>query len=216
MRRFQAGQTLIETILATFILTTSLVAGLSVAIYVLTAQAVSENQVIATNLAREGIEAVRMMRDTNWLAAEPDPASPDPDATDDLQSCPDLAGDFCYPKAFSAPSFNLAEGNYRLNYNSATRAWSLQSGGSFDLFLQVDGQYTPTVNGTSIYAREISIAYNTASPYTPQNPEVHVKSGALWRGKNCTEFDGSSDLFAVSTPCKVIVEEHLTNWKDYK
>lgn len=216
MRHSQSGQTLVETLLATFILTTSLVAGLSLAIYALTSSAVSENQVIASNLAREGIEAVRMMRDSNWLAAEPDPASPDTDVTDDLQSCVDLSGSFCYPKAFTSPSFALNQGNYRLSYNSSTRVWSLQSGASFDLFLQDDGQYAPTANGVSVYAREISIAYNTANPYTAQNPEVHVKSGVFWRGKNCTEFVGTSDLFAMTTACKVIVEEHLTNWKDYK
>lgn len=211
------GQTLIETLLATFILTTSLVAGLSVAIYTLTASNVSKTQVIATNLAREGIEVVRMMRDSNWLAAEPDPAQADPDVTDDLQSCVDLGGTFCYPKAFASPSYNLGPGSYRLNFDSASRTWSLQGGGiSYSLYLQPDGQYTHTENGSSVFARKIQITHNTAAPYTAQNPEVIVQVGVLWQGKKCTEFDPLADILAVSTPCRVFVEEHLTNWKDYK
>jgi hypothetical protein len=37
-----------------------------------------------------------------------------------------------------------------------------------------------------------------------------------WRGKNCTAFTGTQNLITLSTKCKLIVEEHLTNWKDYK
>lgn len=63
----QAGQTLIETVVAIFILVMGVTAAVGLAIYVLNASTNVTKQIIATGLAREGIEAVKNMRDTNWL-----------------------------------------------------------------------------------------------------------------------------------------------------
>ena len=223
----QEGQTLIETMLAIFILTTSLVAGLGLAIYVLNSQAVSKNQIVATNLAREGIEVIRMFRDSNWLLAEPDPASPDPDLTDDLQSCPDLGGTPCYPKVYDAPFRALnpasypafADANYRLNFNPTTRVWSTDTSDDYSLYLQADKSYSHAQNGQSVFARQVKLSF---APITDgscsavcNNRTLIVKSIVAWRGKNCTEFS-TGDLESLSTSCKILVEEHLANWKDYK
>ena len=214
----EAGQTLIETLLATFILTTSLVAGLSVAIYALTASAVSKNQIIATNLAREGIEAIRMMRDSNWLAAEPDPASVDPDSTDDLQSCAGspMNGAFCYPKVFIAPAYNFnngVSGSFGLTFDSSSRSWSFVS--DYFLFQQSDGSFSRNSNGPWQISRKITFTYLTSGDYSATYPALSVKSIVGWVGKNCTEMNpvnGDPE----TTNCKVIVEEQLTNWKNYK
>lgn len=198
-------------------------AGLSLAIYSLTSSATAKNQVIATNLAREGVEVIRMMRDSNWLLAEPDPTIADPDTTDDVQPCADLANKSCYPKAFDQPFVDLNAGawpafvnaNYRVVYSTGTRSWALQATNTnFDLYLQADGTYSTTVVGNSNFAREIKIVFNTTG-YSAQNPEMIVKSIVAWRAKNCTAF-ASQDLETLSTPCKILVEEHLTNWRDYK
>ncbi len=63
----QAGQTLIETVVAIFILVMGVTAAVGLAIYVLNASTNITKQIIATGLAREGIEAVKNMRDSNWL-----------------------------------------------------------------------------------------------------------------------------------------------------
>src|SRR6185436_5586231 len=95
----QTGQSLIETIAAIFILTMALTAGLGLAIYAFSRSAVSENQVVASNLAREGIDVVRAMRDTNWMESDKkgNPAW-------DLQTCNDIGGKLCYPKAYDGVS----------------------------------------------------------------------------------------------------------------
>lgn len=70
-RRFchseQAGQTLIETLVAIFMLIMGVSAALGLAIFALASSGNITKQIIATGLAREGLEAVKNMRDTNWL-----------------------------------------------------------------------------------------------------------------------------------------------------
>lgn len=63
----QTGQTLIETLAAMFILIMGVSAAVGLAIYAYGSSNAIVKQIIATGLAREGLEAVRNMRDTNWL-----------------------------------------------------------------------------------------------------------------------------------------------------
>lgn len=65
-----SGQSLLEVIVALGVIITGLVGTVMLIIYTLAALNVSESQVVATNLAREGIEVVRSIRDDNWLAME--------------------------------------------------------------------------------------------------------------------------------------------------
>ncbi len=217
---------MIETIVAIFVLTTALVAGVGLAIYAFTISETSQNEIVATNLAREGVEVVRMMRDSNWLASDAKAAQGNP--TYDLQACNDIGNRLCFPRSYDQiPPFNSYDltggsGNKRLAFNSAANTWALDSGGSqdYNLYLQSDGSYSSTVTGTSIFARMINITFNFGGSYPSNNNnsngEMVVKSVVAWRGKNCTAFNGSTNLLTLSTKCKTVVEEHLTNWKDYK
>lgn len=63
----QRGISLIETLVALFILAIGITAALSLVGYVSSITASTKNKIIATNLAREGVEAVRNIRDSNWL-----------------------------------------------------------------------------------------------------------------------------------------------------
>lgn len=67
----QSGQTLIETLVAVFMLVMGVSASLGLAIYALNSSRSVSKQIIASGLAREGIEAVKDMRDTNWLQQNP-------------------------------------------------------------------------------------------------------------------------------------------------
>ena len=64
------GQSLLEMVFAIGILLIVVAAILALATANVVGQKESEFQVIANNLAREGIEAVRNIRDSNWLAGE--------------------------------------------------------------------------------------------------------------------------------------------------
>ena len=211
----QSGQTLIETIIAIFVLVTALTSSLAMGVYVFSSSTLSQNEIVASNLAREGVEVVRMMRDSNWLAADVSA-----DTSFNISICSDIANLLCYPKAYSGPTYNLPAGNQRAIFNTTTGAWTLDSTAAFDLYLDpATKTFTSTSNATApVYARMINISFNTNAPYTNlnSNQEMIVKSVVAWRGKNCPAFATSADLLALSSGFKAVVEEHLTNWKDYK
>lgn len=64
---FESGQTLIETMSAVFILIMGVTSALGLAIYANSSSTMITKQIIATGLAREGVESVKNMRDVNWL-----------------------------------------------------------------------------------------------------------------------------------------------------
>lgn len=61
------GETIIEVLVAILILTGVLIAAFSMLNKSIDANVNVKNRIIALNIAREGIEAVRNIRDTNWL-----------------------------------------------------------------------------------------------------------------------------------------------------
>lgn len=62
----QRGQGLLEATIALGIIITGVVAALTLGIANLSAGVTSESRIVAANLAREGVEVVRNIRDTNW------------------------------------------------------------------------------------------------------------------------------------------------------
>jgi hypothetical protein len=68
--KFQSGrpgQGLLETIVALSVLTTGAVALVSLVISASVSRSFAEGETVAVNLAREGIEVTRSIRDTNWI-----------------------------------------------------------------------------------------------------------------------------------------------------
>src|SRR5581483_10854366 len=63
----EKGQTIIETVAALFILVMGVGAATGLAIYALNSSTNVTKQIIGTGLAREGLEAISNMRDTNWM-----------------------------------------------------------------------------------------------------------------------------------------------------
>ena len=66
----QQGFSLLEVIIATFVITIGIVAVVNLVGSAIGSVAISESQVIATNLCQEGLEVVRNIRDSNWDAGE--------------------------------------------------------------------------------------------------------------------------------------------------
>jgi len=62
-----SGQGIVEVMVAIGVVTVGLVGTLSLTSSSLRFSTTSEKQIVAANLAREGIEVVRNVRDTNWL-----------------------------------------------------------------------------------------------------------------------------------------------------
>lgn len=208
--RYQNGQSLIETIVAIFVLTTGLTSGLSLAIYAFGASANIVEQITATGLAREGIETIRRFRDSNWLAGT-------------LVDCEN--GQKCY-SAWLNQTYDIRGSSgagtvYRIIFNpdSTTSKWTIIPSSPTDdyrlylknsLGISNDSSAAAPLN----YFRKMEIIQqSTAAPYTATSPLLLVRSSVWWHGKNCppvTYLNNPSD-----TPCKIVTEEYLTNWKNY-
>lgn len=167
------GETLVEVLIALVVLIMGAFAGVKLLGLAVINTQVAEERVIATNLAREGLEAVRSIRDTNWLryAGErrhcwnnyDDPAVAVLDCVDaDDDNAPDT------PIAHEQP--------YIVDFDPDTYKWyltavaarldllsSVTGDGSVSYQLQVDpttGLYMHTTTGTGApYFREVYIEY---------------------------------------------------------
>ncbi|MBU0625857.1 hypothetical protein KKF05_06020 [Patescibacteria group bacterium] len=62
------GQSMLEVIVASGIIVTAVSAALTLVQSSINGAKVSEEQIVAYNLAREGVEVARIIRDSNWLA----------------------------------------------------------------------------------------------------------------------------------------------------
>jgi Tfp pilus assembly protein PilV len=63
----QRGFTLMEAIVAIFVIITGIVGVMTLITFTITSAQISKDKLIAAYLAQEGIEIVRNIRDTNWL-----------------------------------------------------------------------------------------------------------------------------------------------------
>lgn len=66
-RKFLTGFTLLEVIIAVFILTTAIGGSFVLVNQTLSLTGVTQSKLIASYLVQEGIEVIRNIRDTNWL-----------------------------------------------------------------------------------------------------------------------------------------------------
>jgi len=66
----QKGVTLLEAIVAIFVITTGLVSALVLIYSSIFGAGQSKNELLASNLAREAAEVIRAKRDSNWLVIE--------------------------------------------------------------------------------------------------------------------------------------------------
>ncbi len=67
---YSSGQGLLEVIVAIGIITASTVTTVALIINTMIVSNISQQQIIAINLAREGVEIIRGIRDTNWLQVD--------------------------------------------------------------------------------------------------------------------------------------------------
>ncbi len=193
---------MVETIVAIGLLTTGIVGGLSLAIYAFSASDRSLNQIVATNLAREGVEAVRNIRDSIWTSGT-------------LQDCSAAlgSGQQCYQPWPAIISGYVSPRSYQIAFQPSTNQWSaaVVSGTAYRLYYdQAQGLYLHSGSGNYIYSRRVDLVSDTVAPFSAGNPRLLVRSNVWWRGKNCPDVTDPA-----ATTCKIVVEEYLTNWKNY-
>jgi type II secretory pathway pseudopilin PulG len=195
------GETLVEVLVALVILIISAVYVVRLFSVASINSELARERVIATNLAREGIEAVRVIRDTNWLRYAGERRicwnNNDPDY------CSDSDGDQVADTPLADQTTYIAElrtADYRWELKEVTASLDLDdgvSGSESEYQLSFDattGLYVHDDTGdTSPYYRQIYIEYldDTGTSLTTTSPAekanvMRVTSRVEWvdRGKH--------------------------------
>ncbi len=144
----ETGQSLVEMIIAIAIILTGLIGAIALTISNLSGSAEAGTMVVATNLAKEGIEVARNIRDANWLK--------------------NLAWDNGLSSGADYTAIAV--------FNPATKQWGLDflpnsiSDAAAKLYLSADNLYlqnsTPPVGNQTIYSRILTfgqICFNTST-----------------------------------------------------
>lgn len=115
--RRTSGETLIEIVIAISVLTTVLASAFTILVQVSATNGNSLNRVVALNLAREGVESVRNIRDTNWLKYSGDRR--------EKWLCFDTVGT---PNACEGDAnISLSGGMYRVDFSDAAGRYFLET-----------------------------------------------------------------------------------------
>lgn len=223
----QQGQTLIETIVAAFILTMGIGAALGLANYSLGVSTNIRNQTIAMGLAREGIEVVKNIRDTNWLR---DTLSDDCYNHVPGQELEDNA--FCYKnwlnpgnggqdmdpgsgvRTFIIQFDDTQSQPWRITPNSSNFGLTASTGGATGISELFYDSMSPVLASaaTSRFARKITISEDNFDPFNEDTGgRIRVTSQVWWEGKNCA----LTDNVVYGNRCLITLETYLTNWKNY-
>jgi type II secretory pathway pseudopilin PulG len=239
----QSGQTLIETMVAVMILVMGVSAATGLAVYALSSSSSVIKQEIAVGLAREGLEAVKNMRDTNWLKTSLSSTCYSFPSGTNYANC---YKEWLYPTGCTG---NGNDKGYCLDpdttvENAGTayildidrdvnhKFWKLTAatGITFGLDINktVDGNfstfYSPHLGGSmgnSGYYRKILFIKDPTGPFAKAGsggaaspgPRVIVKSQVWWFDKKCPVV---ADFSMANSSCRLELQTMLTNWKDYQ
>lgn len=131
------GQGLMEVIVAIAIITTGIAGTITLTYSNLRSNETSFNQIVAANLAREGIEVIRNIRDENWLQGK------------------------TWIQGFKNMTANPTDYDGIINFDKATKRWSvdLTKNGITEgrLYIDADGVYNHTNGTPTPYWRNVEV-----------------------------------------------------------
>lgn len=185
----QRGESIIESLIAIMIIMTSLVGIMVLFSGNIKANQSTKNRIIAINLAREGIEAVRFIRDSNWLIY-----------SNNRRVCwnfnPTTSHLVCNSETNGMNDSPL-NGNYNAILDPNNFKWSLKSdsdGIDLDdnqLYLK-DGFYQHDSTGSAVFTpfmRQIQISYLDAGTTQETNNRIKVVSLVQWDNNQKIELE---------------------------
>ncbi len=226
-RNSERGQTLIETLVAVFILVMGISTAIGLGTYAFKSADDSTRVIVGTSLAREGIEAVKNQRDSNWVAESFL-------IVDTGQECTFDGGTTQQPCSLQWLA-NLGNGTYALDFiaqnagivftptqtSFALRYCPGSSGNPGTYISSTSGAPACANAQTTVYSRKIvlqsSSSYN-GTEYNYTDSDNDVKDGFLsaivtvwWTSRSCPL---TTDPSTLPSSCKTTLELHLTNWQN--
>lgn len=159
----EKGITLVEVIIATFILLVAIIGSYLAFTQILIATSSVSDRLVAAYLTQEGVEVIRNIRDTNWLRQATDPAI----VWDDiLNTCPEAGCQVDYKKGIPGTPITFLDeySNTLLNIDSS----------GFYTYDMVDtGDSMPTT--PTKFKRKITI--------TPDDDKLDVLVEVIWESR---------------------------------
>lgn len=188
-RNHEGGQTLLETIIAIGVILIGILGALVLVVANVQASRQSINRVTAANLAREGIEVVRNLRDGNWLAGKT--ANTNPNSWYEGIVINDSDAFPVMTVTGSVVSWSLNFNDVNFNAGAATCTRDFQTDPDTRVKIAGDERYVQGSAGTNTpYYRVLQI--------TKPAGTLIVKSCVQWTERG--------------TRREVVVEDQLTNW----
>lgn len=213
MIKKRKGETLIEIIIAMGILTIGAFIGGTLITDSLRSTVVNKNYLLAVNLSREGIEAVRAIRDTNWLVF--------PHNTKD---CWDVVDDeLVTPSTCGTSNKFTTQTYYRVNLKAAADAspykWVLEPAGD-------DSAFTPATSTEDRKFYLLAPDSSNANFYRHQadtgTQEYATDGTSFYRAITIEDVDGAEDKVRVTSTInwlergefnEMLTESILTNYQ---
>jgi len=201
LKNDQSGQSLIELIVSIAVITIGLFSVWFLFLVNFNAVKESEMRIVAANLAREGVEITKNVRDSNWLRM--------------ARNTPDETSLWLWDRG-------LADGSYTVDYKSGLFEVT-DSSQTGKLFYGIDGYYSvQPSNKASFFSRFItltSICCNDSNPedlkcddtayFSPTDsggcPNNTLKIGINISSRVTWSYSGQ--------PRQLIVEDQLFNWR---
>ncbi len=136
----QSGFTVLELIVVMFIISLGLIGVLSLAVQNIKVSGLNKNELIASQLAQEGLELVRSIRDKNWLTS---------------------GNDWKLGAGAGSGSDIYQDGIYAIDYNNGIM--DVVGIGDINAKLKINGGfYEHGAGGDTIFSRVITIINNAA------------------------------------------------------
>jgi hypothetical protein len=144
------------------------------------ATALSKNYLIAQNLATEGMEAIKSVRDTNWLLQPGDPdcwLEKDPDSDGDV--CPDVMDIGSYIPMESGGKWYMKDGtgNLDLSYSADDEEYRLYVDNGRYSYSQGSGEPTIFYRGINVISVVDSAPADSVDDYAVFEVVVEWKEG---------------------------------------
>ena len=178
-----AGFTMIELVIALFVLTVAVIGAYNAFSIMVVATAQMSDRFTAAYLAEEGIEIVRNMRDNNWLDADQDPEDPAITWDRGLTSCD-----------------TGCEADYKTGTSSGIELTPYSSGGR-NLYIDSNKFYSYAQIGVETkFRRKITI-------YPVDDHTLRVTATVFWDEKrNIVNIDFPGETGSITA------EDYLYNW----
>ena len=217
----QTGQTLIETLVAIFVLVMGVTTSVDLSISSYQAVDQVSEQVTGTSIARQELEAFKSIRDSNWKAP-----------WDSLSDCSAQFGGSsgspsqqCYQNWLGQAGHQLGAGQFGPIFTIANNTWDFttiptdaqEANPAVDQYALYEdpgtGIFSVNTSGNpTVYDGKVAITTNTAAPFDSANPQLDLVATVWWSGRDCPK---TKDPTQLPGGCKILLETHLTNWRNY-